>query len=54
MSILLGGRCSEELFMDDITTGASDDLDKLWKIAYSYISDYGFSYNLKTLIVHTK
>ena len=37
ISILLGGRCSEELFMDDITTGASDDLDKLWKIAYLYI-----------------
>lgn len=49
MSILLGGRCSEELFMDDITTGASDDLDKLWKIAYSYISDYGFSSNLKNI-----
>lgn len=49
MSILLGGRCSEELFMNDITTGASDDLDKLWKIAYSYVSDYGFSNNLKNI-----
>ena len=49
MAILLGGRCSEEIFMDDITTGASDDLDKLWNLAYFFISEYGFCNNLKNI-----
>jgi AFG3 family protein len=29
----LGGRVSEELFYDSVTTGASDDINKVTKIA---------------------
>lgn len=47
MAILLGGRLSEEIFFDDITTGASDDLEKLWNLAYTYVCKYGFSDNMK-------
>ena len=43
MAVLIGGRCSEVLFCDDITTGASDDLEKLKSLVKSYIMDYGFS-----------
>lgn len=33
----LGGRVSEELFFDRITTGAQDDLQKITQMAYSQV-----------------
>lgn len=42
MAVILGGRCSEELFMNDITTGASNDLMKLRELCKQYIIEYGF------------
>jgi len=49
MAVLIGGRCSEQIFCDDITTGASDDLEKLKSLVKSYIMDYGFSKKLNNL-----
>ena len=43
MAVLIGGRCSESYFLDNITTGASNDLQKLKKLQLSYIKIYGFS-----------
>ena len=40
---LLGGRASEENFIGEITTGASDDLKKATKIARSMVTKYGMS-----------
>ena len=40
---LLGGRASEENFMHEITTGASDDLKRATKIARSMVTEYGMS-----------
>ncbi len=40
---LLGGRASEELFLGEITTGASDDFKKATNIARSMVSEYGMS-----------
>ncbi len=40
---ILGGRIAEELFFDDITTGASNDLEKVTDMAHSYVCRYGFS-----------
>ncbi|MGN1372203.1 MAG: ATP-dependent zinc metalloprotease FtsH [Candidatus Coprovivens sp.] len=40
---LLGGRASEENFLGEITTGASDDLKKATKIARSMVTKYGMS-----------
>ena len=42
MAVLLGGRCSEKLFMEYVTTGASNDLMKLRDLCKRYISEYGF------------
>jgi len=39
--VLLGGRIAEELFCGNITTGASDDIEKCTKIAYQYIAVFG-------------
>ncbi len=40
---LLGGRASEENFLGQITTGASDDLKRATKIARSMVTEYGMS-----------
>lgn len=39
----LGGRVSEEIFFNRITTGAQDDLQKITKIAYSQITAFGMN-----------
>lgn len=40
---LLGGRASEETFIGEITTGASDDFKKATRIARSMVTEYGMS-----------
>ncbi|PWU03897.1 MAG: AAA family ATPase [Bacteroidetes bacterium] len=39
----LGGRASEEIFFGKISTGASNDLQQVTKIAYSMITIYGMN-----------
>ena len=39
----LGGRASEDIFFGKISTGASNDLQKITKIAYSMITVYGMN-----------
>ena len=39
----LAGRASEELFLDDITTGASDDFKRSTELARSMVTEYGMS-----------
>jgi len=43
MAVTLGGRAAEELFVGRITTGASDDLDKVTKMAYAMVGVYGMN-----------
>ena len=40
---LLGGRVSEEMFLNVISTGASDDFKKATRIARSMVTEYGMS-----------
>ena len=40
---LLSGRASEETYMKEISTGASDDLKRATKIARSMVTEYGMS-----------
>ena len=40
---LMGGRAAEQVKFDDITTGASNDIEKATKIARSMITQYGMS-----------
>ena len=40
---LLGGRASEEIFLGEVTTGASDDFKKATNIARSMVTEYGMS-----------
>ena len=43
LCVLMGGRVAEELFCGDITTGASNDLERASKIARSMVTQYGMS-----------
>ena len=45
---LLGGRVSEQLFLDDISTGASNDIERATAIAKKMIVKYGMSAALGT------
>jgi len=40
---ILGGRAAEEVTFGDITTGASDDLEKATKMARVMVTQYGMS-----------
>ena len=41
--VLLGGRVTEELVFGDITTGASNDLERATQVARSMVTQYGMS-----------
>ena len=43
ISVLLGGRVSEKLFFTDVSTGASDDLNKATDIARAMVTQYSMS-----------
>lgn len=49
IKVALGGRISEEIFFQKITTGASDDLKKCTQIATGIVTEYGMSAALGTI-----
>ena len=44
--VMLGGRVSEALNLDDISTGASNDIERATKLAHSMVAKYGMSEDL--------
>ncbi len=46
---LLGGRVAESLILNDISTGASNDIERATKIARSMVTKYGMSERIGTL-----
>ena len=46
---LLGGRASEALILEDISTGASNDIERATKIAKSMVTKYGMSERIGTI-----
>ena len=47
---LLGGRVAESLILDDISTGASNDIERATKLARSMVTRYGFSEKLGPIV----
>ncbi len=47
---MLGGRVSEKLVLDDISTGASNDLERATRIARAMVTRYGFSERLGPVV----
>ncbi len=43
ITMLLGGRTAEKLFLDDISTGASNDIERATSLARSMVTEWGMS-----------
>jgi cell division protease FtsH len=48
---LLGGRVAEKLILDDVSTGASNDIERATQIARSMVTKYGMSERIGTLML---
>ncbi|MGE5524869.1 MAG: AAA family ATPase [Rhodospirillaceae bacterium] len=46
MAMLLGGRGAEMLVLDSLSTGASNDLERVSNMAYRMVTEFGFSKTL--------
>ncbi|MDO9087843.1 MAG: ATP-dependent zinc metalloprotease FtsH [Anaerolineaceae bacterium] len=51
---LLGGRAAEELVFDDITSGASNDIERVSKLARAMVTRLGMSVNLGPMVYGQK
>lgn len=51
VTALLGGRVAEELVYNEVTTGASNDLQRVTAIARAMVCDYGMSDKLGTMAI---
>lgn len=48
--VLLGGRVAEKIVLDEISTGASNDIERATDLARSMITRYGFSEKLGSIV----
>ena len=49
--VLLGGRVAEEIIFDDITTGASNDIERVTRMARKMVCEWGMSEAVGTLAI---
>jgi AFG3 family protein len=49
----LGGRVAEELFFNEITTGAQKELEKCYEIAWNIVTQYAMAKSLYNVRLHT-
>ena len=54
LAALMGGRAAEELIFQEVTTGASNDLERATKMAKAMVTQYGMSEKLGPLIFGEK
>ncbi len=54
VTALLGGRVSEDIFLDDISTGAQNDLERSTQIVRAMVTEYGMSEKLGPLTLGQK
>ncbi len=50
LSILFGGRLAEEIFVGEVSTGASNDFERATKLARAMVTRYGMSDALGTMV----
>ena len=43
LAILMGGRCAEEIFLNQMTTGAGNDIERATELARKMVCEYGMS-----------
>jgi ATP-dependent metalloprotease FtsH len=49
ISVLLGGRSAEKVFFDNVSTGASDDIEKISMLIKNYSDNWGMNKNIGPL-----
>jgi len=49
ISVLMGGRIAEEIFFEDISTGAGNDIERATDLARKMVCDWGMSEKLGPL-----
>jgi len=49
LAVLMGGRCAEEIFVGDISSGARQDIEQATQIARSMVCEWGMSEKLGTV-----
>jgi cell division protease FtsH len=54
LAALMGGRAAEEIIFEEVTTGASNDLDRATKMARAMVTQYGMSEKLGPLMFGEK
>jgi len=54
LASMLAGRAAEELVFDDVTTGATNDLDQATKLARRMVTEYGMSEKLGPIVFGKK
>lgn len=54
IAVLLGGRCSEQIFCEKISTGASDDLAKATDLARAMVTQFGMSSKIGMVTLENK
>ncbi|WP_430626802.1 ATP-dependent zinc metalloprotease FtsH [Thiobacter aerophilum] len=50
IAVLFGGRIAEEVFMNQMTTGASNDFQRATELARRMVTEWGMSENLGTMV----
>lgn len=50
LAVLLAGRVAEEISLDDVCTGASNDIERATQIARDMVTKYGFSKTLGPIV----
>ncbi len=43
LAILMGGRCAEEIFLNQMTTGAGNDIERATELSRKMVCEYGMS-----------
>lgn len=49
LAVLMGGRCAEEIFIGDISSGAQQDIERATQLARSMVCEWGMSDKLGTV-----
>ena len=54
LAVMLGGRAAEEIVFNDVTTGASNDMERATKIARSMVTRWGMSQKMGPMVYGQK
>lgn len=54
LAVLMGGRCAEEVFVGDVSSGAQQDIERATHIARSMVCEWGMSEKVGTIALDEK